>query len=208
MSHSYKAVCNDPDSRMRKTYPWIYWDNAFGEEEIQKICEHFDAKSEAFNDVVEKKDFRNSNVKIIEFDTDKELHWVFQKINLIVEQVNYQYYNFDLNGYDHIRYKEYFPFSEKENFMFHQDLALGNAMKSDMYGTRKLSLSLLLNEPEIDFEGGELQINTSEESLADTIKMKKGQMVLYPSFLIHRISTVKTGKRKSLDVWVEGPKFR
>jgi PKHD-type hydroxylase len=69
---------------------------------------------------------------------------------------------------------------------------------------RKLSLTLLLND---DFEGGEFQVNDGKEEMAITVPMNKGRVVLFPSFMIHRVKPVTKGVRKSLVVWVLGPKF-
>jgi PKHD-type hydroxylase len=73
---------------------------------------------------------------------------------------------------------------------------------------RKLSLTLLLNDDNDDFEGGEFQINNGKQETPITVDMFKGRAVLFPSFMIHRVKPVTKGVRKSLVVWVLGPKFR
>ena len=37
----YNRVSNDPESRMRITVPWIYWDGAFTTEELDRMCDYF-----------------------------------------------------------------------------------------------------------------------------------------------------------------------
>jgi PKHD-type hydroxylase len=69
-------------------------------------------------------------------------------------------------------------------------------------------LVILLSEPNVDFEGGEFQINEGLEERAKTIKMTKGTLIAFPSFMIHRVKTVTKGIRKSITIWVEGPKFK
>ena len=73
--------------------------------------------------------------------------------------------------------------------------------------TRKLSVVMMLNDPEKDFEGGEFQMNMSSEDKAETIHMRKGRIVFFPSFFIHRVTPVTKGIRRSLVIWVTGPKF-
>ena len=73
-----------------------------------------------------------------------------------------------------------------------------------MVQPRKLSLSLALND---DFEGGEFQINEGKETNPITVPMHKGRVVLFPSFMIHRVTPITKGTRKSIVVWVNGPKF-
>ena len=42
MSHSYKTIYNNPTERMKVFYPWCYWDNAFNEDELKKMCDFFE----------------------------------------------------------------------------------------------------------------------------------------------------------------------
>jgi PKHD-type hydroxylase len=37
---------------------------------------------------------------------------------------------------------------------------------------------------------------------------KKGSVLLFPSWILHRVTPVTKGVRKSIVVWVTGPKFR
>jgi PKHD-type hydroxylase len=75
-----------------------------------------------------------------------------------------------------------------------------------MIDTRKLSLSLLLSEPEEDFVGGEFFIHLSGNPSLHVLK--KGQMIVFPSFMLHGVKPVLSGVRKSIVIWVEGPKFK
>ena len=38
-------------------------------------------------------------------------------------------------------------------------------------------------------------------------ELKKGAMILFPSFLLHKVSPVTKGTRNSLVGWVRGPNF-
>ena len=73
---------------------------------------------------------------------------------------------------------------------------------------RKLSITMLLNEPGIDFEGGGFEINNGRESESLKVETKRGRIIAFPSFMIHRVAPVTKGTRKSLVVWVLGPKFK
>ena len=121
---------------------------------------------------------------------------------LILEGLNHQFYGFDLQGYDHIQYGVYNS-SENQHYTWHMDSHLG-AMQSPML-TRKLSLAFMLNEPGVDFEGGEFNVKLSDND--ETVLFKKGRAVFFPSYLLHKVSPVTKGVRKSLVVWVTGPKF-
>jgi PKHD-type hydroxylase len=40
------------------------------------------------------------------------------------------------------------------------------------------------------------------------IEQKRGRIILFPSFFLHKVCPVTKGIRKSIVAWVEGPKFR
>ena len=66
--------------------------------------------------------------------------------------------------------------------------------------TRKLSLSLLLND---DYEGGELEVFPH-----GPMNLSKGTMVFFPSFQAHQVHPVTKGTRYSLVVWFIGNPWR
>jgi len=196
-----KTIYNDPLSREFVTEPWVYWDNFFTEEELEAIADYCSKlkveQGKTFTAV--NTDVRDSNVSFIFRDSKSAS--VFDKFNDVINCVNEQYYNFKLNGYDAIQYTTYDQTGQ--HYDWHMDTMLGKKnIDSNDVRTRKLSLTMLLND---DFKGGEFQINTGTE--AETIPTKKGRAILFPSFLIHRVTPVTSGIRKSLVIWVTGPKF-
>jgi len=219
-----KTIYNYPKERQRITYPWCYWDGAFTNEEVDKMCAYFDTqgvergttvgaieldkdgkeivKQEA-NEAV-----RVSNVKFYDWNpADENTAWIFQRMNFVIESINNQYYGFDLNGYDTFQYTEY-EAHETGRYDFHTDTIFGKNVPADMTEMRKLSITMCVNEPGDEYEGGEFQINNGQEANAETIPTKKGRMIIFPSYMIHRVAPVTKGKRKSIVVWVTGPKFR
>ena len=59
-----------------------------------------------------------------------------------------------------------------------------------------------------EYKGGKFQFNEGTEKNAVDVPQIRGRMILFPSFMIHRVTPVTKGVRKSLVVWVLGPKFR
>jgi PKHD-type hydroxylase len=127
----------------------------------------------------------------------------------VIQQLNEQFYGFDLYGYDTMQYTEY-ESVEGGKYDFHMDTIMGRNVPVDMQtqGIRKLSLTIALNEPGVDFEGGHFQINQGQEIDAENVELKKGRIIAFPSFMLHRVAPTTKGKRKSLVVWVLGPKFK
>jgi PKHD-type hydroxylase len=69
---------------------------------------------------------------------------------------------------------------------------------------RKLSISILLADPS-EFEGGELQFKGIEDH---KILTKQGSIVVFPSFIEHKVTPVTKGVRYSAVTWASGPSFR
>lgn len=212
MSHSFKKLTNNTLSRIKNFYPWCYWNNAFSDEEIDKICELMTSKP--LETGLTSSNFENTNptkdtyrVSHVNFHPISESNsWIFERINEIVEKINADYYNFDLNGYNFVQYGEYRDTNEG-HYNWHLDSFLGD-FPPEQHEQRKLSVTLLLSEPGKDFEGGELQFNYATSDEPVTIDARKGTLILFPSFLIHRVTKVTKGTRKSLVAWVLGPQFR
>lgn len=75
----------------------------------------------------------------------------------------------------------------------------------DIPGTREtlradLSATLFLSEPE-DYEGGELEIETPFG--AQAVKLAAGDLVIYPSSSLHRVTPVTAGARVAAFFWIE-----
>lgn len=68
----------------------------------------------------------------------------------------------------------------------------------------KLSLSILLTD---DFDGGEFRLNSGYhlEPLKDA---KAGDLVAFPSFMLHQVQPVTRGERITAIVWLRGPRFK
>jgi PKHD-type hydroxylase len=70
---------------------------------------------------------------------------------------------------------------------------------------RKISVVIQLSDP-TEYEGGELQVMNGEEPYRVCNK-EKGSLIMFPSFLLHRVTPVTKGCRRSLVLWISGPPF-
>ena len=80
---------------------------------------------------------------------------------------------------------------------------------------RKLSVTVSLSEGKKDYIGGELEFdyrNLDPDKPRKPVKCKeilpKGSLVVFPSFVWHRVCPVKKGERKSLVIWNLGWPFK
>lgn len=69
---------------------------------------------------------------------------------------------------------------------------------------RKLTAVILLNDP-TEFEGGQLEIEHADKN---NLLPSKGSIVVFPSFMRHRVTKVTKGVRYTAVAWVSGPAFR
>ena len=72
--------------------------------------------------------------------------------------------------------------------------------------TRKLSLILNLTEQGKDYEGGNFNLNVGMEEEPEYVPIPRGRVIAFPSWMIHRVTPVTQGARRSIVVWVTGPK--
>ena len=207
----YNTISNEPFVRHRITPLYCYLDNIFSEEElilIEEYCDEFERIDGGAGGGINS--LRKSKVKFFEKHEHSELIFLFNKLNNTIWNLNGQYYNFDLNGYSYIQYTTYNG-EELGEYGYHIDMHTGSYGNTDdnmlRYGdTRKLSLSLILSDSK-SYEGGEFKIMLSEAG-ENEIEQKRGRIILFPSFFLHKVCPVTKGIRKSIVAWVEGPKFR
>jgi PKHD-type hydroxylase len=180
---------------------WKVVDNIFTSEELDKLCDYFSTHGELSKGVTPSNTGKWRICDTCDYSRDTEdLKWFFKKLDSAILKINREVFNFKLIGYYNIMYFIYNDF-ENGQYKFHPDTAEGRL------GVRKLSLSLILNEPGTDFEGGDFLFNLGNESKPHKASLKRGSMVLFPSYMLHAVSPVTKGTRKSVVVWVEGPEF-
>ena len=209
---TYKNISNTPYNRNSFFSPYCYWDNAFTNDELDLIetyCMQFETEIAKTNNnnLAVIHNIRKSKVKFLDKIEDSEMSFVFDRLNSVIDKINEDYYNFDLNGYDRIQYTEYNG-NDTGQYGYHIDMHTGNCYDIHRGETRKLSLSLILSEPS-SYDGGEFTIKLNENNITDIlVEQKRGRIILFPSFFMHKVHPVRRGIRKSMVVWVEGPKFK
>lgn len=96
-----------------------------------------------------------------------------------------------------------------DHFTWHVD----DGLAEPPLGTRKLSFSLQLSDPN-DYDGGDLEFATYSPLVdpdappPSQVFRQRGALVVFPSFMLHRISPITRGTRYAMVGWVHGPPFR
>ena len=86
-------------------------------------------------------------------------------------------------------------------YSWHKDgMGSHNELQNDGT-TRKLSMSIILNS---EFEGGDFELRDLDERVP---RLNEGSVIVFPSFIHHRVAPVTKGIRYSLVNWFVGPPF-
>jgi PKHD-type hydroxylase len=199
----YDGIVNFPVERSTTTYPFVTWDSAFTPEELDNITKYCGTVgTEESTTIGKSENIRKSNVKFHSWT--KENGWFFDRMNGVINLINNRWYGFNLNGYETFQYTEY-DASYEGKYDWHMDICLGKEnLPTHMFEPRKLSLSLLLND---DYEGGDFQLNLGDQNDKTTAESIKGRIIAFPSWMIHQVTPVTKGTRKSIVIWCVGPKF-
>jgi PKHD-type hydroxylase len=164
---------------------------------VSKLYDYKEAMIASESETGEKTEdsIRKSQIKWMPPELDKT-EWIYEKLMEMSLKANFDLWKFDLTTIrDAIQYTEY-DGNEEGGYDWHMD------MGRFPYSHRKVSITVQLSDPD-DYEGGDLEIWTGG---VEPIKAprQKGAVVIFPSFLMHRITPVTKGVRKSLVLWVGG----
>jgi len=125
---------------------------------------------------------------------------IWNKIKNVIATVNNQFFHAHLSGiYEPMQLTEYSA-SDKGYYDWHTDGGI-----DDKVVPRKISMVLMLSD-ESEYEGGYLQIKTSRNN--ETLEMKKGRAWFFPSYVLHRVTPITKGLRKTAVVWAGGEHWK
>lgn len=180
-------------------------DVLFSNEEVDKIVAQ-GIKLQAEEAIVNTKEestvkHSTRTCKIGWFYPNEETNWLFDKMIDLIGNINENYFKFDLNQFEPLQFTSY-DSSRKEFYGQHMDCSMGIPHAT---ASRKLSITLQLSAAD-EYEGGDLLLYQSKDPA--TAPKKKGQLVVFPSYVLHEVTPVTKGTRYSLVTWVHGPMFR
>lgn len=185
-------------------YPYVYLHKAFTDEHlfrIEEICSNLPIEEGITMDK-ENSYVRESQVAWLK--PSSETNWFFDEYFKRIVSLNRDFYNFDLTGFDSFQYTIYH--SKGSKYDDHMDLNMSENHHDHLH--RKLS-SVLFLQDKSEYEGGEFQIlpSTRKKEIIN-VEQKRGTLVCFPSWMLHRVKPITSGSRRSLVAWVLGPTFR
>lgn len=141
--------------------------------------------------------YRTSVVRWLNASADRD---IVDRVMNFVSASNRTNFGFDIVAPYEIQFTEYHG-TQGGKYDWHQDVWL----ESPRPYARKLSVVVQLSNPD-EYEGGSFEffgVQNPGENFC-----KRGSILVFPSFLEHRVLPVTKGLRRSLVSWVEGPNWR
>ncbi len=182
-----------------------YWyKEGFNKEELNKIYEGVTRLP--FNDatvfgsdnpeIIKK--IRSSSVKWI--PKNDEWMWLYEKLMDMAATANNEVWKFNLiSANELIQYTEYYD-SAEGHYDWHQDIG------PNIGSQRKVSLTVQLSESD-EYEGGDLEMWSGGDNVA-VAERGAGVVFIFPSYMMHRVTKVTKGTRRSFVLWVGGDHYR
>ena len=109
--------------------------------------------------------------------------------------LNYEFWKFDIT---HSNQTEFLMYDVNGKYEAHVDTFHQHGTE-----TRKLTSLAILND---DFEGGKFFIQNGGDKIYP--QQKKGDVIVFPSFMVHGVEPVTKGKRFTVVTWLIGPYFK
>ncbi len=198
MAYSFKRDQNDPQQ-----YYWF--ESGLNKEELIKFnnlilnLEYHDATIIGDSASGEKSlDVRSSKIKWIPHSND--WNWLYNKFQDMITEANDELWNFNIYDIvEEIQYTEYHA-SDSGHYDWHQDIGPGDA------SLRKISLTVQLTDSDL-YEGGDLEIWQGGD-VRDKTPRGSGIVIIFPSYMMHRVTPVTKGVRRSLVLWVGGEHYK
>jgi PKHD-type hydroxylase len=153
---------------------------------------------------------RRSNIRWL---TD---NWIYKEIFPYINEANKNAeWNYDWVNSEAVQFTEYGPnqFYDWHQDSFPEPYDGKERGLPEWYGLiRKLSVTVTLSHPH-EYEGGLLQFDLSNKETGENITdckeiLEKGSLVVFPSWLWHRVTPVTKGIRYSAVIWTLGKPFK
>jgi PKHD-type hydroxylase len=202
---------------------WYYW--YFQSVIPERICDDIvrygkeQDKEMALTGNANKDNLTNSDLKNIQKKRKSDVvwmsdKWIYKEIQPYIYQANANAeWNFEWDWSESCQFTEY---KKGQFYDWHCDSYIEPYDQPDNQNThgklRKLSMTVSLTDPE-EYEGGDLEFDfrNQDEAVQPSICKEirpKGSVVVFPSFVWHRVKPVTKGIRNSLVCWSIGYPFR
>lgn len=126
--------------------------------------------------------------------------WVMDRMIDLVRDANRAVFDFDITDFSESAQVARYGADRQGHFDWHSDVGDGRLAER-----RKLTIVVQLSEAD-SYTGGDLELMPGAG--IRTADRAQGAATLFPAFVLHRVTPVTSGARRSLTVWCHGAPFR
>lgn len=179
---------------------YYYFKNGFSVEECDRIRDSFghlcNIDATVFNKNAELSRTMNRKTSIAWIPYNDTTKWIYDRMIMMSREANNEMFRMNISTIVDMIQVGLYDSEADGQYGPHVDIG------ENMYGCRKLSISVQLSDPS-EYTGGELK-------LKDKINAPKGKGVtcIFPSWMVHEVTPVTSGKRYSLVLWLYGESIR
>ena len=213
---------------MNLKYSYWYFQSALPEKFCNDLVKYGNEKTEeialtgGFQEKIEKNNsLSDDELKDLKKKRDSNIvwlsePWIYNEIHPYIHQANKSAgWNFQ---WDYSEACQFTKYKQDQYYGWHCDSWDGPYVdinnKNYNGKIRKLSVTCVLSKPE-DYEGGELEFDfgTDEPDKKHNVRScteikTQGSLVVFPSFVRHRVKPVTKGTRYSLVIWSLGQPYK
>jgi hypothetical protein len=180
-----------------------YWNNVFSSEQIKKLNEVIDNNFHQFEPEnlgakLDGKNLKTSTVKLIYYVHVKNFFNNFTDDYTDIVNRKFGYDIFPMRNPDVLHHNIYSS-KNYSKYDFHIDAATNQNLD--------IKLTMLVNLSNEPYEGGEFEIFNTRPYEVKELK-PPGNVIMFKSYLNHRVLPVTKGERRTLALFLTGHRFR
>jgi len=206
MKNSFPLIPYNQFTPQSNWNSFYYWKNVFDDKMIKDLTDMVYANykfekgktgTEELGNVTDS--YRTNNRDIAYINPQPYSKWLYDLLFPLALEANEKTFHFDIDIVtDSIHYVIY-P-EDGGHLDWHMDVGAHGVNK------RKLAMTVQLSDSS-DYEGGDFQIWMGGEDYL-TVPREKGDVIVFPSFCMHRVTPITRGERRCLVFWTGGRPFR
>jgi PKHD-type hydroxylase len=174
--------------------------NLFTPDECDRIVSMCSDKQFTNGTVVASDGYQPRINKNLVIEKNPANEWIYQRLYEFAMSFNSEKFRLNVDSYAGFNSIQIAKYTYGGKYDWHVDV--GPSLDTCF---RKLSIVVQLSD-ESRYKGGDLQVGLIDEK-ADTISKNKGDALIFPSVVRHRVTPVTSGVRYSLVAWITGQPF-
>lgn len=206
MKNSFPLIPYNQFTPQSNWNTFYYWKNVFDDNMIRDLTDmvyanyKFEKGKTGTKELGNETDSYSTNNRDIAYINPQPYSkWLYDLLFPLALEANEKVFHFDIDIVtDSIHYVIY-P-EDGGHLDWHMDVGAFGVNK------RKLAMTVQLSDSS-DYEGGDFQIWMGGEDYL-TVPREKGDVIVFPSFCMHRVTPITRGERRCLVFWTGGRPFR